>query len=445
MNRTIIPVLLLLAGCAARQPGDPIKPGFNMFSQEQEVQLGREAAAEIRKQVHVVPDQGLQNWISGLGRKLASQPQAGQYPYSFTLIQEDSINAFALPGGPIFVHTGLVTAADNEAQLVGVLAHEIGHIALRHATNQASKAQLIQIPAVLGGAALGNNSMLGQLGQLGIGFGANSLLLKYSRDAERQSDNFGARLMHDAGYNPLEMARFFEKLEAEGGSRAPQFLSSHPNPENRVAAVQRELTAFPPREYDAASSQFGQMKRAIAALPARPKPAAQSAQRLDPPPQTGARLELLRTSAFQFAYPADWEIHGDQSSAVITLAPRGGLARNSQGSVSIGFGAVASYYQPRSPGVSLRGATAELFAALRSFDRRLRVDADPRPFTVMRSPGLLTPVTTVSPFGGAERQWLLTVERPQGLFYLVLIAPENSFASAQPVFEQMLRSLRFAR
>src|SRR5688500_15290985 len=230
-----------LAGCASRHPEQAILPGFNVYSQDQEIALGQEAAAEIRKQVEVVNDQRLQRYISDLGQTLARQPQAGGYPYSFTLINDPSINAFALPGGPIFVHTGLLKAADNEGQAVGVLAHEIAHVALRHATNQASKATLIQLPAVLAGAAIGQNSTLGQLAQLGLGLGVNGFMLKYSRDAENQADAFGARLMADAGYNPIEMAQFFEKLEAEGGSGAPQFLSSHPNPGNRVKSVQAEI------------------------------------------------------------------------------------------------------------------------------------------------------------------------------------------------------------
>ena len=130
-----------------------------------------------------------------------------------------------------------------------MMAHEISHVALRHGTNQASKANLIQLPAMLAGAVVGNGSMLGQLAQLGIGLGANSVLLKYSRDAETHADMLGARMMAKAGYNPIEMARFFEKLEAQGGSSGPQFLSSHPNPGNRMRAIQEEIQYMPRANY----------------------------------------------------------------------------------------------------------------------------------------------------------------------------------------------------
>ncbi|HSW51139.1 MAG TPA: M48 family metalloprotease, partial [Bryobacteraceae bacterium] len=187
--------LLLVTLAAVVQPGfaqlRQYRPGFNLFSKEQDVALGKEAAGEIEKQVEVVNNRELNDYLNSIGRKLAAQPQADKYPYTFKLVNDPSINAFALPGGPTFVHTGLIAAADNEAQLAGVMAHEIVHVALRHGTNQASRANLIQLPAMLASGMLGSGSMLAQLGRLGIGLGANSVLLKYSRTAETQADLLG--------------------------------------------------------------------------------------------------------------------------------------------------------------------------------------------------------------------------------------------------------------
>ena len=120
------------------------------------------------------------------------------------------VNAFALPGGPMFIQTGLFQAVDNEAQLAGVMAHEMSHVILRHGTNQASKANMLQIPAMLAGAVLGGSSILGHLAQLGVGVGFNSVLLKFSRTAESEADAMGARIMSEAGYNPIELAHFFD-------------------------------------------------------------------------------------------------------------------------------------------------------------------------------------------------------------------------------------------
>ncbi len=250
------------------------KPGFNLFSTEQDIQLGSEAKAQIEKQMQVVNDPAVDDLIRPIVLRVTAQPDAGKYPYTFQVVNEKSINAFALPGGPAFIHTGLIAAADNEAQLAGVMAHEISHVALRHGTNQASRANLIQLPLLLAGE-LGGRGLLGQLAQIGIGVGANSILLRYSRAAESDADLVGARIMAGAGYNPLEMARFFEKLEGQPGSRGLQFFSDHPNPGNRVNAVQQEIGFLPKKNYSTGGGgRLARAKAAVARLPEPPKPAA---------------------------------------------------------------------------------------------------------------------------------------------------------------------------
>src|SRR5262249_17462783 len=156
---TIVIAGALVAPALARKPGEPIKPGFNLFSKQQDVQLGQQAAAEERKQYPVVPNQGLQAYTRRVGERPAAPPEPPTtgFQFSVTLVNGKSVNAFALPGGPTFIHRGLILAADNEAQVAGVLAHEISHVILRHGTNQASKANLIQMPALLAGAVPGSN------------------------------------------------------------------------------------------------------------------------------------------------------------------------------------------------------------------------------------------------------------------------------------------------
>jgi hypothetical protein len=444
-NLLLVPILATAVSwtaCSQRKPGEPIEPGFNVYSKEQDIQIGREAAAEVRKQVDVVDNVELQNYISEVGQKLASQPAAKDYPYSFTLINEESINAFALPGGPIFVHTDLLKAADNEAQLAGVLAHEIAHVALRHGTNQASKANLVQLPAVLAGAAIGSGSVLAQLGQLGLGFGLNSLLLKYSRDAERQADALGARLMARAGYNPLEMAHVFEKLEAQGGSSAPEFLSSHPNPGNRVKAVQAEIQALPQSEYHAGTGEFRRAKTLVAQLPPPDRKIESPAAPSEPHPSPGSfrRLELSNLS---LAVPTNWRIYGDRGSPVITMAPQGGLVQTPSGTVSIGYGAVVSYYHPRSSR-SLNGATQELIDGLRSVNPGFGGTGRQRKVQLNGKPGLMTTLYGNSPYGGPEQNILITVARPEGLFYMVFVAPQSHVTEISQVSQAMLDSVRFS-
>lgn len=164
-----------------------------------------------------------------------------------------------------------------------MLAHEIAHVALRHGTNQVSKANAVQIPAMILSGVLGRGgSMMDQLTQLGIGIGANSVMMKFSRSAERDADLLGTRIMSSAGYNPIEMARFFEKLEAEGGSRGPEFLSSHPNPGNRVKAVQAEIQTLPRRQYTTDTGDLARIQSSVSKIrvkPARTTPAGSTPSR----------------------------------------------------------------------------------------------------------------------------------------------------------------------
>jgi beta-barrel assembly-enhancing protease len=437
--------------CAARRPGTPPQPGFNLFSKQQDVQLGQEAAAQVRQQYDVVQNRELQEYISRVGKKLASQPEAGGYPYSFTLLNDKQVNAFALPGGPTFVFTGLLEAADNEAELAGVLAHEISHVALRHGTNQASKANLIQLPAALAGAALGSGSLLGQLTQLGLGLGVNSLFLKFSRTDESQADALGARIMSEAGYNPIEMAHFFEKLEAQGGSRAPQFLSDHPNPGNRVKAVEAEIRAFPQRNYNADTGELQKEKSLVAQLPPPRKHPQQQAM-AQPSASTPASgnastngFRQLQAQTFGVAVPSDWQAYGDNNSSSITVAPQNGLVRTANGSVSVGAGAILSYFSPEGGGKSdLRSMTDTLIHHLHAQNPNMQVLGTSRKVRVDGNSGLMTEFTSDSPYGGqGERDILLTVARPEGLFYMVFVAPQDNFNQFQATFNQMLSSLRF--
>ena len=277
-NTRLLPALLLFGSLLyAQSPESPtrFKPGFNLFSKEQDVQLGQESAAQVRKQMTIVNDPFLKNYVTQLGKRLAAsqEAQASGFPFTFEVVADPSINAFALPGGPMFINTGLLKAVDNEAQLAGVMGHEMSHVILRHGTNQASKQNLIQLPALLGSQMTGS-SMMGQLAQLGIGLGANSVLLKFSRTAESQADITGAHLMAEAGYDPMQMAAFFEKLSAEGGQNAPQFLSDHPNPENRNRAIQEEVQRMPAQQYGFQTGKFDQMKQAVSKIKEPPPKAA---------------------------------------------------------------------------------------------------------------------------------------------------------------------------
>jgi len=253
-------------------------PGFNLFSKEQDVQLGQENAAQVRKQLPVIKDPVLTDYVTQVGKRLMSAREAQEsgFPFTFEVVADPSINAFALPGGPMFINTGLLKAVDNEAQLAGVMGHEMSHVILRHGTNQASKSKFIELPAVLASQMAGE-SMIGKLAQAGIGLGANGVLLKFSRSAESQADLMGSHLMAESGYDPMEMARFFEKLNAQGGGRTIQFLSDHPNPDNREKAIEEEVHRLPQQNYGYQSGAFQRMKQEVSKIK-EPKPKPQPQQ-----------------------------------------------------------------------------------------------------------------------------------------------------------------------
>ncbi|MBI3665667.1 MAG: M48 family metalloprotease [Acidobacteria bacterium] len=450
-TRFFLLVLSLLGG-AALQAAREIKPGFNLFSREQDVQLGREAQQQVEKQVRVAHDQPeLENYISKLGLKLSKLSTAPDFPYNFHLVADKNVNAFALPGGPLYVHTATIAAAGNEAQLAGVMAHEISHVALRHSTHQASRAYAFQIPLALAGIALGSSgSLLAQMAELGISFGVNSMFLKYSRDAEREADLLGAQTMARAGYDPVEMARFFEKLEQQqqkSGGQPVQFFSDHPNPGNRVQYVEEEVKSLPPQKYTLGISNFSRYRDLAARVPV---PEARRGYNHDESEGGHAHPEFpssgtseYRGNGFRFSYPANWQVLGEQNGMSVTMAPRNGLVRGPRGQTEIVMGAIAGFFPADSDNITT--ATNQLIGDLQTKNPGMNPLRGQRQSVVVDGSNGET-VLLVGPSAiGNQREfdWLLTATRPDGLFYLVLVAPEGDYNSLRPTFVQMQRSVRF--
>jgi predicted Zn-dependent protease len=263
-------IVLLAAGVRAQTPVSPPK---NKYTPQQDVELGRKAAVEVRKQYPVITDAAIVEYLEGLGRHLVAQaPDSLDQPvfqYSFTPVNLKEINAFALPGGPMFVNRGMVGAAKAEGEVVGVMAHELSHVLLRHGTANMTKAQKFQFGALAGalaGAVVGGSA--GSVIAQGSQFGLGTWLLKYSREYEKQADLLGAQLMARAGYDPRDLAHMFETIEREAkGSGGPQWLSSHPNPGNRSVYIAREAEMLRVMHGSPASRDFERIKRRFAALP----------------------------------------------------------------------------------------------------------------------------------------------------------------------------------
>ena len=461
--RTLVLLSLAATAFAAEQAPKvkEFKPSrLNLFSPEQDIQMGKESADEVRKTMQVVNNPELTGYISRIGSRLAKSPHAGGYPFTFEVVNDPSINAFALPGGPMFVHTGLITSLDNESQLAGVLAHEMSHVALRHGSSNVSKANFIQLPAMLSGAMLGNKGGIwGTLTQLGIGLGAQSLLLKYSRSAETEADLNGAQIMNDAGYDPTQMAVFFQKLESTGSggtadnSKLANFLSDHPTPGNRVKYVSDQNKLLPKKSYsEPEAAALPRSKQIVAALPPPPpppKPAAQAAAtgtpQAAPDPHPSGKYRQHQGSGFQLNYPDNWDVVGDPNSPSVTIAPRAGLIQNQQGQVAIAYGLLTAFYFPQDGKGNLQRDTTDLVKQMQA-NSHVNQTGSAKAVKVAGQSALLTPLESQSPYPGKrEIDMLLTIARPDTLFYIVFITPDYEWSATQKAFDDIVASLQFTK
>ena len=213
------------------RPAPHFEPGFNVFTPEQDIELGRRSAAEIAQQVPLLQDAQTVEYVRRLGARLAERASGYKFPYQFNVLATRDVNAFALPGGYIFVNAGALMAVRNEGELAGIVAHEITHVALRHGTNQASKAYVAQRGiGILRSVFGGNDSDLGQLMAALGGTGANVLFLRFGRTAERQADLEGARIMAEAGVRPARHGRVLSNTGEAERSTSARVLERSPRP-----------------------------------------------------------------------------------------------------------------------------------------------------------------------------------------------------------------------
>lgn len=241
-----------LVGCATGPGSKATRAAADvLLPAAEEEQLGRQMRPEVLKEFKILDNAEVQNYVKGLGAKVVRA--AGNKPkdirYTFSVIDGNEVNAFTTPGGDIFVYTGLIKAASNEAELVSVIAHEVAHVTNRHIAERLVASYGLQ---TLMDAALGRNA--GTLAQLTASLGAQGYLLKYGRDQETESDASGIRYMVRAGYNPDGFITFFQKMQARGGGGV-EFLSSHPLPESRIKHA-REII----RKMDSKPTQLGEAR-----------------------------------------------------------------------------------------------------------------------------------------------------------------------------------------
>jgi hypothetical protein len=394
-----------------------ITPPNNKYSPEQDVKLGLEAAQEVRRQMPMLNDDRIDDYVERIGQRLAAEvPNEFRQPafrYSFDVVNLKDINAFALPGGPMFVNRGMIEAAKTEGEVAGVMAHELSHVVLRHGTAQATKGEKFQIGAIAGqilGAVVGGTA--GSVISQGSQFGLGAYFLKYSREYERQADLLGAQILARAGYDPRQMANMFETIRRQGGSRGPEWLSSHPDPGNRSQAIVREAemlrvdgSAGSPAEFNSVQSRLRQMPPALTAeQAARQQPRRGStgpvatggrAVRVEPPStrwQTDQPADFLRVSV-----PENWDRVGRNGS--LTYAPDGAYFESGGGS-AFTHGVQIGVLSDQSMG--LQEATERLLQQFAQSNPELRRQGGYRRTDVGGRSGLRATLTNVSEVTGAR-------------------------------------------
>ena len=428
-----------------------LKAPLNLYSPNTDVQVGKQNADLMARKLPLCNDPRVDTYLTTLGMRLVAKlPTKGvQYPWEFHCVNDKSINAFALPGGYVFVNRGAIEAADNESQLAAVMGHELSHVALRHGTAQASKAQLTQGAAGLLGGLLGGSAG-GQVVAQGVALGAGGLLLHYSRADETQADVMGTQVIYDAGYDPRAMAQFFEKLQAEtAGKNPPQFLSDHPNPGNRVERVNQEIDKLggPPRNGKRDSAEFEAVKREVLALPAPKKIApAVAGANSGPPPPPSSRFAEYAGASYSLKYPDNWGQSDDKNGA--TFVPPNGILQGSDGQAALAYGMIVDLSPIQGDSSNpdaLRTATQTLIQNLQHTNPNLKISREPGAVKLNGQAGLSTYLSNDSPAGGQETDWLITVVQPQGLLSFLCVAPQAAYSEYDKTFSAILDTVRLSK
>jgi predicted Zn-dependent protease len=238
-----VALVAALGGCV-RNPATG-KQQLSLVSEQEEIALGKQAAEQIAQTMPRYEDPKVQAYVEGIGKRMAAASERPALPWTFTVLDDPTVNAFALPGGPVYVTRGILTHLNSEAELAAVMGHEIGHITAMHSVQQISKASLAQLG--LGVGAILKPELAGVAQAAGAGL--QLLFLKFGRDAESEADQLGFRYMLGQQYDPREMAPVFHTLgrasAQAGGGRLPEWLSTHPNPENREVVAQERAAKMP--------------------------------------------------------------------------------------------------------------------------------------------------------------------------------------------------------
>jgi len=455
----------LLMTAMALADGTRITAPKNNYSPADDVKIGREASTEIGRQLPLLSERGIATrFVDRVGRVLVSAiPSEFAHPefrYEFRVVDAKDINAFALPGGPMFVNRGMIEAARSEGEVAGVMAHEISHVALRHGTAQATKSQsagiqLGVIGAAILGAVIGGDAgdVLAQGTQVCLG----AYLLKFSREYESQADILGAQILARAGYDPLNLATMFQTIEEREGPGGPEWLSSHPNPGNRYQRINdesRRLTIARPLR-DGQSTEFEQVRAELSRMaPARNSNEIIRSRRTNDGSRypddarlgnsverPSTRYRTLNVGGFlEMSVPSNWREFREGAS--ITLAPDGAYG-NRDGQSVFTHGAIVGVMNGSSG--SLRSESDRYVSGVLSHNPYLDVTGGYQRTRLDGFEAQRIRLAGASPITNKREivdVYTALTNRGQ-FFYLLQVVPIDEQGTYRAAFDQMARSARF--
>ncbi|CAN5237606.1 hypothetical protein BH10ACI1_BH10ACI1_04200 [soil metagenome] len=447
-------IMLPLAATASAQTR--IKAPRNKYKVQDDVKIGREASVEVEKQFPIINEAEMSRYIESVGQKLVraipSEFQQSAFIYRFKIVNARDINAFALPGGPMYINRGMIEAAKTEGEMAGVMAHEISHVALRHGTAQATQQdnpinQILGIGAILGGAILG--------GQTGAAIGqqiyAGLLVYPYSREYETQADTLGAQILANAGYDPLDLANMFKTIERESGGGGPEWLSSHPSPANRYENITREakLLRVSPNPikltagFERTQAKLRNMPRAQTMEEIQKN--SKNNQQTQSPTSNGryesrVALPSTRTRVFsggnwiRMNVPNNWQEFPAESE--VWFAPQGAY-----GDQGITHGALLGIYRGQSKNLS--AATQEYVEGVLQSNSYLRTRTNYTQTSIDGRQAYAIVLAGTSPITNrTEIATVYTTMMKNGdLLYVIAVSPESEARSYSTAFRNMIRSI----
>jgi predicted Zn-dependent protease len=473
--------LIFTAGIADAQT--KIKPGFNLFSTQDDVQIGEQSVQQALQQLPILNDSQINSYVNNIGQRLAANSGGPNFQYQFRVVNASDINAFALPGGFVFINRGILEQARNEGEVAGVMAHEISHVALRHGTHQASKAYLAQAGISILGGVLG-----GKLGQGGAqiinavgGLGLNALFLKYSRDIETQADVRGSQILTASGYSPADMVGFFQTLERIDPSKTTNWMSDHPAPPDRIARIQKEaqllhVSLTPTTNVAQLQSiqnrlrgsgpaqtmaQIAQSAAAPSSNTGRRSTGGMSSSTVSiEAPSNTLRAYTSRSGLFQISYPSNWQVY-ESSSTGVTIAPPSGVG-NVQGQSEVILGAIINHYDPfgntgasqlRGSGggggyngnISLQDATQDLLTEVQRSSPYLKLTSNTgQRVSMSGGTALAVALRGTDPVTGIDERVTIVTRQlsDEHLLYMLFVVPQRDASNYSNVLNTMVNSMR---